>query len=53
MLICQEAGGVVYEVKDRDLCVMNRDERRTPLAAAGRKLGEELLSIRQTFEVDK
>ena len=53
MLICQEAGGVVYEAEDRDLCVMNRDERRTPLAAAGRKLGEELLSIRQTFEVDK
>ena len=44
--------GVVYEVKGRELCVMDRDERRTPVAAAGRKLGEELLSLRQTFEVD-
>ena len=52
MLICQEAGGVVYEVKSRDLCVLDRDERRTPVAAAGKKLGEEILSRRQTFEVD-
>ena len=52
MLICQEAGGVVYEAKSRELCVLDRNERRTPVAAAGRKLGEELLSRRQTFEVD-
>ena len=53
MLICEEAGGVVYEVKNRELCVLDHGERRTPLAAAGKKLGEELLSRRQTFEVDK
>ena len=52
MLICQEAGGVVYEVKGRELCVLNRQERRTPVAAAGKKLGDELLAQRQTFEVD-
>ena len=52
MLICQEAGGVVYEVKGRDLCVLDRQERRTPVAAAGKKLGDELLAQRQTFGVD-
>jgi fructose-1,6-bisphosphatase/inositol monophosphatase family enzyme len=52
MLICQEAGGVVYEVKGRELCVLDREERRTPVAAAGKKLGDELLAQRQTFEVD-
>lgn len=52
MLICEEAGGVVYEAQGRELCVLDRQERRTPIAAAGKKLGDELLAQRQTFEVD-
>ena len=52
MLICQEAGGVVYEAEGRELCVLDRHERRTPVAAAGKKLGDELLSQRQTFGFD-
>ena len=52
MLICQEAGGVVYEAEGRELCILDRHERRTPVAAAGKKLGDELLSQRQTFGFD-
>ena len=46
-LIVEEAGGVVAEVFDRDLCVLDHTARRSPVAAATPQLLAELLSHRR------
>jgi len=44
LLVCREAGVTVEDAKGRDLCVLDRSIRRTPVAAAGTTLHEALLS---------
>ena len=44
LLVCQEAGVTVVDARGRDLCVLDRAIRRTPVAAAGTTLHEALLS---------
>ena len=46
-LIVEEAGGVVAEVFDRDLCVLDHTARRSPVAAATPQLLAEILSHRR------
>jgi len=48
-LICEEAGVVVADARGRDLCVLDPEERRTPVAGAGPALAEALLEARQGF----
>ena len=43
LLVCREAGVTVEDAKGRDLCVLDRAIRRTPVAAAGTTLHEALL----------
>ena len=43
LLVCREAGVTVEDAKGRDLCVLDRAIRRTPVAAAGTALHEALL----------
>ncbi len=43
MLICQEAGGAIVDIADRDLVVRTHDARRTPVAAATPALLAELV----------
>ena len=43
LLVCREAGVTVEDAKGRDLCVLDRSIRRTPVAAAGTTLHEALL----------
>ena len=43
LLVCREAGVTVEDAKGRDLCVLDRSIRRTPVAAAGTALHEALL----------
>ena len=52
MLVCVAAGGVVYLSRGRDLCVLNREERRTPVAGCSESIAKELLIGRQSFKVD-
>jgi len=44
LLVCREAGVTVEDAKGRDLCVLDRAIRRSPVAAAGTTLHEALLS---------
>lgn len=48
MLICQEAGGEMVDVKARDLCVRDHAARRTPVAAATPMLLAELVSASES-----
>jgi len=48
-LICEEAGVVVADAQGRDLCVLDSDARRTPVAGAGPALADALLEARQGF----
>ena len=48
-LICEEAGVVVADALGRDLCVLDSDARRTPVAGAGPALAEALMEARQGF----
>ena len=43
LLVCREAGVTVEDAKGRNLCVLDRAIRRTPVAAAGTTLHEALL----------
>ena len=43
LLVCREAGVTFEDTKGRDLCVLDRSIRRTPVAAAGTTLHEALL----------
>lgn len=49
LLICQEAGAVVTDAHGRDLLVRDPLLRRTPVAAAGADLLDEILAARRTF----
>jgi fructose-1,6-bisphosphatase/inositol monophosphatase family enzyme len=46
MLVVREAGGVVVDAQGRELVVLDPDTRRTPVAATGASLLEELLRAR-------
>ncbi len=48
-LVCEEAGAVVLDARGRDLCVLEPDARRTPVAGAGPALAEALREARQGF----
>ncbi len=48
-LICDEAGVVVADALGRDLCVLDSDVRRTPVAGAGPALAEALMEARKGF----
>ena len=47
ILIVQESGGVVAEVFDRELCVLDHTARRSPVVAASPELLAELLTHRR------
>ena len=49
LLICQEAGAVVTDAHGRDLLVRDPSLRRTPIAAAGADLLNEIMTARRTF----
>lgn len=49
MLICIEAGGAVVDAYGRDLCVLEMEARRTPVAGANQTLMESLLKGRLSF----
>jgi len=46
LLVCQEAGAVVGDVRHRDLVVLGHEDRRTPAAAATPELLTQLLAAR-------
>ena len=48
LLVCQEAGACVGEAFDRELVVIEHAARRTPVAAATRKLLDSALRARRT-----
>ena len=47
LLICREAGALVEDVHERDLVVLDRGARRTPVAAATHDLLDGLLAARR------
>jgi len=49
LLVCAEAGVEVVDAYGRDLCVLDPDARRPPVAAAGPVLAEALLEARRSF----
>ncbi len=49
LLVCQEAGAPIVDAFDRDLIVLDHDERRTPIAAGSPELLAEVLEQRRTF----
>ena len=51
LLVCTEAGAVVADAADRDLVVLEHDQRRTPVAAGTPALLEAALAARRTFPV--
>ncbi len=49
LLICREAGAVVVDASDRNLVVLDHDDRRTPVAAGTPALLDALVRERATF----
>ena len=49
LLVCQEAGAVVVDARQRELVTLEHGERRTPLAAATTGLLDRIVAERQTF----
>jgi len=49
LLVCAGAGVEVVDAHGRDLCVLDPDARRTPVAGAGPVLAEALLEARRSF----
>jgi len=49
LLICSEAGVQVVDAQGRDLCVLDPDARRTPVAGADPALTDSLLEARRGF----
>ncbi|MFP5487079.1 MAG: inositol monophosphatase family protein, partial [Acidimicrobiia bacterium] len=47
IVILEEAGGVVAEALDRQLCVLDHTARRSPVVAATPELLDELLAHRR------
>jgi len=52
LLIVQEAGGVMTDVDDRELCVLEHSARRAPVAASSPELHAAMLAARRSFGVD-
>lgn len=44
LLVCQEAGGSIVDLHDRDLAIRSHDARRTPIAAATPELLRQLVN---------
>ncbi len=49
LLVCAEAGVEVVDARGRDLCVLDPDARRTPVAGAGPALSAALSEARRGF----
>jgi len=49
LLVCAEAGVEIADAHGRDLCVLDPEMRRTPVAGVGLGLAEALLAARRTF----
>ena len=49
MLICREAGAVVTDAWGRELCSLDHEVRRTPIAGASQAVHDSLLASRQAF----
>ena len=49
LLVCSEAGVEVTDAHGRDLCVLDPEVRRTPVAGASPALADALLEARRTF----
>jgi len=49
LLVCSEAGVEVVDAFGRELCVLDPEVRRTPVAGAGPALAEALIEARRTF----
>jgi fructose-1,6-bisphosphatase/inositol monophosphatase family enzyme len=49
LLVCSEAGVEVADAHGRDLCVLDPEVRRTPVAGASPALADALLEARRTF----
>ncbi len=49
LLVCSEAGVEVVDAFGRELCVLDPEVRRTPVAGAGPALAEALTEARRTF----
>jgi hypothetical protein len=49
LLVCSEAGVEVTDAHGRDLCVLDPEVRRTPVAGASPALAGALLEARRTF----
>ena len=49
LLVCSEAGVEVADAHGRDLCVLDPEIRRTPVAGATPALADALLEARRTF----
>lgn len=50
-LICQEAGGIVADGLGRDLVTLDAEARRAPIAAATPELLDQLIAMRQGWEM--
>lgn len=50
MLVCREAGAFAADAFGRDLCVLDLDARRTPVAAGTLPLFDAALSARRAFD---
>jgi fructose-1,6-bisphosphatase/inositol monophosphatase family enzyme len=53
VLVCQEAGGTVSELRGRDLVVLDREARRTPVAAASPELVAALMEALASARSDQ
>ena len=49
LLVCSEAGVEVVDAFGRELCVLDPEVRRTPVAGADPVLAEALTEARRTF----
>lgn len=50
LLVCQEAGAVIVDAEDRDLVVLEHEDRRTPVAAATPELLQQLVDARRSIK---
>ena len=50
LLVCQEAGAVIADAEDRDLVVLQHEDRRTPVAAATPELLAQLVAARRSIK---
>ena len=50
LLVCREAGAVVFDAHDRELVVLEHGARRTPIAAATPELGRAFNMLRKSLD---